>query len=726
MLKFKNDIPAGLVVFLVALPLCLGVALASGAPLISGIISGIIGGIIVGALSGSQSSVSGPAAGLAAVVLTSITELGTFNIFLLAVIISGIIQLLLGILKMGIIADYIPSSIIKGLLAAIGIILILKQIPHGLGYDADPEGDFAFHQTDGANTFSEFTHLIGHISIGATLITAISLLVLVYWSSTSLKKIKLLPASLLVAILGIVLNAIFIHFFPSLQISEKHLVQIPPFDFANMSAMLQFPDIDHAFNPKVWQVGVTVAIVASLETLLNIEAVDNIDPHKRNSPPNRELIAQGVGNIFAGFIGGIPITSVIVRSSVNIDAGGETKASAITHGVLLLLSVVALGSVMNLIPLASLAAILLVTGYKLANISLFKSMYKEGWTQFIPFMVTIIAIILTDLLIGILIGSAISVFFVMRSIYKNPFSIQNHTIHKNEVIRIELPSQVSFFNKPMIKKSLWGIPEGSKVIIDATETDYIEHDILELINDFKTVTAPERKIRLNIIGLRNKYQYSDHIQFIEVMDKDTQMAMTPKQVLDMLKAGNDRFVNGKWLKKYYNQQTLATSLGQYPIAAIVGCIDSRTSPEILFDSNLGDLLTIRVAGNVVADGVLSSLEIACLKIGAKLIVVKGHEDCGAIKLALHEPYGNNIDLVTDKIKKAIDNCGCGHVHYDASLVDKPTLKKITWGNVHYSIKEILERSPKIKELVRTGQVGIVGAYHDTETGVVNFEELQID
>jgi len=483
LLNIKQDFPASLVVFLVALPLCLGVALASGAPLLSGLISGIIGGVVVGFLSQSHTSVSGPAAGLAAVVLSSIMQLGSFETFLLAVVIAGVLQVVMGIAKAGFIANYIPSNVIKGLLAAIGLILILKQIPHAFGIDKDVENDFTFFQQDGENTFSELLSIVNYFSWGSVVITILSMLVLIYWDKISIKSIKIIPVSLFVVILGVVCNAFFIYYFPSFAIETAHLVNIPKFD--GVQSLLTFPNFSGIANYQVWVVAFTIAIVASLETLLNLEAVENIDPHKRQASPNRELFAQGVGNILSGLIGGIPITSVIVRSSVNINAGAASKVSTILHGLFLLISLILLSPIINLIPLASLASILILTGYKLTKVSLFRDMYKKGLNQFIPFVVTILAIVFTDLLMGVLIGLAVSIFYLLKSNFKNPFVLQKETLHIDEIVRMELPNQVSFLNKASIKDTLWSIPNDSKIIIDATNTDFIDSDILEIITDFK-------------------------------------------------------------------------------------------------------------------------------------------------------------------------------------------------------------------------------------------------
>jgi len=719
--KLKNDIPASIVVFLVALPLCLGVALASGAPLLSGVISGVIGGIVVGLLSKSQTSVSGPAAGLAAVVLSSITQLGTFEVFLTAVVIAGIIQLVMGIAKTGFIANYIPNNVIKGLLAAIGIILILKQIPHAIGFDRDTEDDFTFFQRDGENTFSELLTALNFFIPGAIIISVISIFILTVWDKTPMKKVKFFPASLFVVLLGVFLNFIFKNIAPSMAVESSHLVNIPPVDTNNLGEYLHFPSVAHLGNYHVWLVAFTIAIIASLETLLNIEAVDKIDPHKRESPPNRELVAQGVGNIFAGFLGGIPITSVIVRSSVNIQSGNETKLSAILHGIFMLISVLVLTPILNLIPLAALAAILIMTGYKLAKISIFKEMYKKGWEQFVPFLVTVLAIVFTDLLIGVVIGLLISIFYLLRSNFRNPFVKEENKLHIGEVVKLELPNQVSFFNKASIKETLWAVPENTKVLIDATYSDYIDNDVLEIIDDYKNIVAPEKNIQLNILGLKEKYQLNDHIQFINVLDKKTQQKLSPSEILDLLKIGNDRFLNGKWTDKYLLHQVNATAMGQNPMAVLIGCIDSRTSPEILFDAGIGDLLSIRIAGNIVNPEIVGSIEIAVKKLGAKLVVVQGHSNCGAVALALANEMSENMHTVTLKIQNVAVQCGC--YPKPEYISQDEILKTVTQKNAQNSVTEILEQSPYLRARIAKKEIGIVSAYHDISNGKVYFEAL---
>ncbi|MEJ7693884.1 SulP family inorganic anion transporter, partial [Daejeonella sp.] len=417
----KNDIPSGLVVFLVALPLCLGIALASGAPLFSGIIAGIIGGTVVASFSGSSLSVSGPAAGLTVIVINSISTLGSFEVFLLAVAIAGVLQIILGVLKAGIIGYYFPSNVIKGMLAAIGIILILKQIPHAVGYDADSEGDFDFFQADGENTFSAISSALSHIHPGAIAIALVSLFILIMWDRPFLQRIsffKLVPGALLVVVLGVVMNEVFRMSNPELYLAGDKLVQLPvASSAAGFIGQFTLPDFSGLTNYNVYVVAITIAIIASLESLLSVEAADKLDPYKRNTPTNRELMAQGLGNFVSGMIGGLPLTAVIVRTSANINSGAKTKLSAIIHGILLLVSVIGFASILNKIPLACLAALLLVVGYKLAKVSLFKSMYRLGWNQFLPFVVTVVAIQFSDLLKGIAIGMAVSLFFILRSNY---------------------------------------------------------------------------------------------------------------------------------------------------------------------------------------------------------------------------------------------------------------------------------------------------------------------
>jgi carbonic anhydrase len=501
----KGDLSAGLVVFLIAVPLCLGIALASGAPLFSGMIAGIIGGLVIGSLSGSNLSVSGPAAGLTAVVLTAITKLGAFDIFLTAVVVGGVLQLILGLLKAGVVANYFPSNVIKGMLTAIGIIIILKQLPHAFGYDADAEGDFAFIQVDGDNSFTALLSTLNHIHLGATLITAVSILIILYWNK--IPKLNMVPAPLVAVLFGIGLNQFFLATGSVLAVSSSHLVSLPVAEsFGSFISQFTFPDFRAITNKDVWIVGATIAIVASIETLLNLEATDKLDPLKRYSSPNKELRAQGIGNIISGLIGGLPITSVIVRSSANINSGGRTRLSTIIHGALLLSCTALIPSLLNMIPLATLAAVLLVTGYKLCKISIFKEMFKNGKYQWIPFVVTVVAIVFTDLLIGIALGMAVSVIAILRGNIRSSYFFRKEKYRTGDSIILELAQEVSFLNKASILLTLDHMPENSTVVIDASKTTYIDFDVLETIREFKEVKAVSKNITVILTGFKDQYK----------------------------------------------------------------------------------------------------------------------------------------------------------------------------------------------------------------------------
>lgn len=499
--NLKYDLPASIVVFLVAVPLCLGIALASGAPLFSGIIAGLVGGMIVTLFSGSSLGVSGPAAGLVAIVLPAIGELG-FEVFLMAVVLSGVIQIILGFLRAGIIGYYFPTSVIKGMLAGIGVIIFLKQIPHAFGYDEDPEGDFAFAQTDGQNTFSELVNMLDFITPGALIISIVSLAILLLWESKFMKAFswtQWIQGPLVAVLSGIGLGLAFKG--TEFAISGNHMVSIPvASDWDGVKGLFTLPDFGAIMNPSVYVTAATLAVVASLETLLCVEATDKLDPFKRVTPTNRELRAQGIGNIISGMVGGLPVTQVIVRSSANIQSGGRSRASAFLHGVLILICALSIPSILNMIPLASLAAILLVVGFKLARPSLIKAMYGKGWYEFIPFAVTILGIVFTDLLKGIGLGMIVAIFFILHRNFRIPFFIDNMNYTKGDTIKLTLSEHVTFLNKAGIQKSLQKLPEGAHVILDATRTHDIHPDVLEIIDDFRD-QAHQKDITLDLIGV---------------------------------------------------------------------------------------------------------------------------------------------------------------------------------------------------------------------------------
>lgn len=515
--NLKNDIPSSIVVFFVALPLCLGIALASGAPLFSGIIAGIVGGIVVGIFSGSRVGVSGPAAGLAAIVFASIATLGSFENFLVAVVLGGVIQIVFGILRAGIIAYYFPSSVIKGMLTGIGLIIILKQIPHFFGYDVDPEGDLAFIQADGNNTFTELGAMLNNISVGPTVIAIIGLTLMLFWDvilSKQAKIFKVIQGPLVAVVLGII-------YFAStkggaLEISSDHLVSVPvPSDFNSFFAQFSTPNFSAITNQDVWVTAFTIALVASLETLLCVEATDKLDPVKQVTPTNRELIAQGTGNILSGLIGGLPITQVIVRSSANIQSGAKSKLSAIFHGILLVVSVILVPGILNMIPLSVLAAILLIVGFKLAKPALFVKMYKLGWKQFVPFLVTVLGIIFTDLLMGIGLGLVVGIVIILIKSYQN-----SHFLHLEDKsngstkMKITLAEEVTFINKGAILKELGRVPFDSQLEIDIRKTRFLDYDIIEILEEF-SVKAKQANIGILLTSekgqQKNPENYNDFI-----------------------------------------------------------------------------------------------------------------------------------------------------------------------------------------------------------------------
>ncbi len=503
--QLRHDLPASVVVFFVAVPLCLGIALGSGAPLFSGIIAGIVGGIVVGMASGSPLGVSGPAAGLAVIVLGSIAALGgSWEAFLLAVVLMGIIQLIAGFLKLGFVAYYFPSSVIKGMLTGIGLLIILKQLPHAFGYDKDYEGDFSFAQLDGENTFSELGKMIDFINPGAVFISVICLAILLLWDLVLIKKHKIfgmLNGPLVAVITGIVLHYFFIQGLLPFSLKPEQVVSLPvPSSLGDFFSQFTFPDFSQLTNPKVYSIAFVLAIVASLETLLCVEATDKLDPDKRVTPTNRELKAQGLGNIVSGLIGGLPLTQVIVRSSANITFGAKTKMSAILHGVYLFICAITIANLLNMIPLATLATILFIVGYKLAKPSLFKAMYKQGKEHFIPFLATIIGILMTDLLTGIGIGMAFAIFYLLLNNFRNAYDVKDvsNSPHDHHIV---LSEEVSFLNKGGILQMLNEIPENSKVLIDASLSKFIHRDVIEIIQDYTVHAKTMKNIQVEVIGL---------------------------------------------------------------------------------------------------------------------------------------------------------------------------------------------------------------------------------
>jgi MFS superfamily sulfate permease-like transporter len=531
---FKKDFLSAIIVFLIALPLCLGIAQACHAPLFSGVVAGIVGGIVVGFFSSSHLSVTGPAAGLTAIVLLAISELSSFEIFLCSVIIAGVVQFILGLLKAGGVANYIPSSVIEGMLAGIGLTIIIKQLPDAVGYAknnaavmTDAEDGFLW------NTINTATH---HIQPGAVVISLLGLVLLAMWQTKAFKKISIVPAGLLVVIVGTLLNLIFLSMAPGIALDSSHLVRLPVASSAGeFFRQFSFPDFNGFKSAKVWQTGFVIAIVASIETLLCIEATDKLDPLKRYTSTDKELKAQGIGNIVSGFLGGLPVTSVIVRSSANVNAGAKTKRATIMHGILLLVCAASIPFVLNMIPKSALAAILLFTGYKLCKPSMFKHMWQGGRMQFIPFIATVVGVVSLDLLKGVGIGLLISIFYILRYNSRVSYYYQRSTYSNGELIKLTLAQEVSFLNKASIKETLNSLPANSNVIIDASETHYIDFDVLDLIRDFFNTTAGEKNINMSLVGFKNVYKLP-----AAATDNDVVYNLVEKNEIPKRSSGNYR------------------------------------------------------------------------------------------------------------------------------------------------------------------------------------------
>ncbi len=714
-----KDLLSGVVVFLVALPLCLGIALASGAPILSGIIAGIVGGIIVGLLSGSHISVAGPAAGLTAVILVQLEQLGgNYAAFLWCIVFAGFLQILFGLFKLGFFANFIPNNVILGLLAAIGVILMITQIPYLFGLS-----NFSWNQL----WTGQINQILLQFDQGAMLIGVVSLLLILAWDSSPLKK-WVLPSALIAVVVAGLLNYLLVYLQSSWAIQPENLIQLPNLLSAPENVMI-FPDFSSLNNPLIYTGAITLAVVASLETLLNLEAADKLDPQKRSSPPNRELWAQGAGNMVSGLVGGMPITSVIVRSSVNANTGARSKYSTIIHGILLLLAVLFFVPLMNMIPLSALAAILILTGFKLTHPNMFKKLYQQGWKQFIPFIITLVAILFTDLLIGIVIGLAISIAFILYgNLHKGVRIYKEKHLH-GVITRIELPSQVTFLNRAALITALERIHKNDQLVIDATQSDSIDPDIYQVIQEYQNETAIKRGIDVKLIGLKQHYaELDDAVLDIDISTQDLQSQLSPVDVLKLLKEGNQRFVKNERLQRdIYRQIRVTADQGQHPIAAVLGCMDSRAPTEMLFDVGIGDLFSLRIAGNVAGQKVLGSLEFACQAKGSKVILVLGHTDCGAVTSACQLRLANkqisqvkempHIQYVLGPLMRSVESV------YDIMQpreLSKAFVHQVTAMNVHYNIQYIIHHSSVLKEMLERGEIAIVGAIYDVQTGTVKF------
>lgn len=731
-----KDVIAGIVVFLVALPLCLGIAVASNADPFAGIVSGIIGGIVVGILSGSHTSVSGPAAGLTAVIAVQIATLGSFEAFLAAVLVAGIIQIILGCVKAGIISAFVPSSVIKGLLSAIGVILIIKQLPKVLGHQkavaaaAATTAEHGGHAVKHENIFAGLIDLFsGEYFIVPLLIGLGSMAFLMMWDKIKVLKKSVIPAPLLVVIAGTLVTGLLPSLGLSYSIPDKMLVSVPvASSAAEMMGLIRMPDFSALLTPAVYVAGLTIAIVASLETLLNLEAVDNIDPKRRYSPPNRELVAQGVGNMIVGLLGGLPMTSVIVRSSVNINMGAQSKISAILHGFLLLGFVLLLPKLLNMIPYASLAAILMVTGFKLVSPKMIFELWKAGRYQFVPFVVTLVAIVATDLLIGILIGMGTSLAFILHSNYRRPIHRIMEKHLGGEVLHIELANQVSFLNKAALDQTLRNVPKGGKVLLDASRTDYIDPDILALIRDYRNTVAPAHGVQVSMRGFQSRYEMHDDVQYVDYSTKELQEAISPREVLQLLLDGNARFRTGNALSRDASRQVQSTSQASYPMAVVLSCSDSRTPTELIFDLGVGDVMNVCLAGNVmIGPRVLASIEYGCAVAGAKLVVVLGHTGSHIMSAAidvLQNPgqvdparFGEHFSSVADEIRPAYEKVR-KELKLQGPISDPAFVDDVTRAHIIQAVDRLTRLSGTIEELVSSERIAIVAVMYDVRSGTI--------
>lgn len=726
-----NELGAAFVVACVAIPMGMGIASISGAPPVAGMLAGIIGGVVVGSLSGSPTSISGPSAGLTLAIASLLGAMNSFETFLIAVTIAGLLQIAFGIAKLGWLSSFFPSSVLDALLAAIGIILILKQVPHLQGHDTDPDGDMAFLQPDRRTTFTELTSLFeGDVHGGATtvgLFTLVTIIGLQYWSRS--KKLQL-PAMLIGVLVGLLSSLVVNRLGHSWLIEGKHLIVLPVLEGGlGWGSILRFPDWTQLSNPMVYFAASAIAVISSLETLLNLSATDRIDRSDRPSPANRELIAVGIGNALCGLIGGIPMSAAIERSAVCLQAGSRTKLCAILYGVVLLFAAFVFPFIFNAMPLSVLAAVLIITGAWLARPAVFVRIWQGGRYQLIPFLVTFGAIFLTDLLIGAVVGLVFAVGFILNSNLRRPLRQVMEKYAGGEVLRIQLAEQVSFLNRAVIERALREAAPGAHILLDASNSDYIDPDILGMIRDF-VKKSPIHNVRVSLKGFREKYAIDNSIQFVDFTSREIQEKMTSADALKILQDGNERFCTNRRLSRDLGRQVQATSAGQHPFAAILSCIDSRAPVETILDLGVGDAFTARVAGNVVSRKVLGSLEYATAVVGSKLIVVLGHTKCGAVHAAVK---------LADAGKTGAEATGCQHL--DSILeeihpsIDLPKLKLIeetnesarnafaedvARRNVVHTVRNIVEMSQTISKLVDEGRLAVVGAIYDVSSGKVEF------
>jgi carbonic anhydrase len=715
---WKNDLQGGFVSFLVAVPLCLGIALASGAPLFAGIISGIVGGLVVGALSRSALSISGPEAGLILVVISASATLGSFAAVQLAIVVAGLLQIGLGFARAGMISQFIPSAVIKGMMAAIGLILIMKQLPHVLGYDADAVESITLFRGQGASIVEQLRLAAGHVSPTALVIALLGLAVLVLWEQPFVKKqpvLSKIPGALIVVLLGVGVNQMVNAFSPAAALQGAHLVQLPVVtSLENFLGLFTLPDFAQLSNPRLYGAALSIALVASLEALLSVEATDELDPLKRKSPTNRELKAQGVGNLVSGLLGGLPLTSVVVRSSVSINAGGRTRLAALLHGSFLLLSVLLFPALLNYVPWAALAAILLVTGYKLTRISLFRQLYQAGQTEFLPFVVTIGAILATDLLIGIGIGAAAGVFFVLRENYRSAHRHERFVVDGQERIRLDLGKTVSFINKASILRVLDSAPAGSTVEIDGTSSAFIDRDIVSAIENFRE-TARSRNIQL--IFLRQGQEYAQNL----ADQRATTGADTDFETYYKLFGHSRNWVAEKLRHKPQYQEL---RLDPTPKFLFIGCSDSRVPASQITGVAPDEVFVHRNVANLVVStdlNLLAVLQYAVEVLGVEHVVVCGHYGCGGVRVAMDEPNGSVLNSWLGNVRTVMQR----HQQQLSALeTEDERYRRLVELNVVEQVYN-LHQTGVLQQAAREGRpVQIHGWVYDTEGA--QLRDLNVD
>lgn len=731
-IKFlKFDIASSIVLFLITIPLCLGIALASGAPLFSGLTSAIIGGIIVGLISGSNISVTGPTPGMTALTIVSIAQLGDFNTFLLALCFAGIVQIFLGIIRAGFIAEYLPYSVIQGALCAIGILLIIKLLPFTFSMATNLfEMKSNLLEMTEAIKFNDVFAISYHLNTGAILISVITVAILIYFDKNKIKRLFSIPGPLIAIIFAILLNELFILSNSRLAQITPQLINLPNYDgIFNLISQIPHPDWSKINNPQIYFIGIFIGLVASMESLVSIKAIEKLKKNRHYLSTDRELLSQGTGNFISGLFGGLPMTAAIIQTSINLEAGAKTKFATIFHGFLILFTILFIPETLNRIPVCSLATILIYTGYKLTDPKIYIGVSRQGLDRFLPFLATVIGIVIFNVMFGLILGLLFSLFFILKSNSETRFDIIQEVYPNGITNRLILPQQTTFLNKASLAAELESIPKDSQLTIDARYSNFIDKEVIEFLKTFKEELAPHRNISLNLIGFKKNYDLHNYIDFINVTTYDVQASLTPSRVLTILKEGNLRFLKDTRLHRSVQTDIKYTAKTQHPIAVVLGCIDSRVPVETIFDMSFGDLFCIRVAGNVVNNDILASIEYASAVAGAKLIVVLGHTRCGAIQAASDNVIHGHITELLNKIKPAIT--AETKTQNERNSKNQTFIQNVTNLNVANTIDKIYRDSEILRNLIDTGDCGLTGAIYDVNTGEVDFknfsnEILQLD